>query len=88
MASGRWGPGLRRGHRRGASELSAFPLLKQGHVGAGGVADGAVAQQGHVVGERWDKAGERTCWAKGVVSVRRSEGPGEDNAWLNQQCGL
>ena len=79
-----------------ASELNAFPLLKQGSVGAGGVADGAVARQGrsvcHVVAERWNKAGEQTCWAEDAVSVRvlalRSEGPGDDTVWLNQQCNL
>lgn len=42
----------------------AFPLLKQGSVAAGGMADGALARAGgasvrHAVAERWDKAGER-----------------------------
>ena len=92
MASKRRNPGLRRCRRRGVRELNASPLLKQGRVGAGGVADGAVARHGrgmrHVVAERWDKAGERMCWAQGAVSVRPSDGPDGGTAWLNQQFRL
>ena len=69
-----------------ASKPKAFLLLKPGSRGLPEARPGRGVH--HVEAERWDEAREWLRWAVSAVPVRRTVGPADGTAWLNQQRGL